>query len=123
LIDDVAVTTGNRVLASHLAETYGTRWPLVWAEIVRDDGAERLEDSLPYVAGELRYAVGNELACTLGDLLVRRTHVAFETRDHGAAAAERAAVIVAPMLGWDRDTQRGALDDYAREVEQIFAVR
>jgi glycerol-3-phosphate dehydrogenase len=75
------------------------------------------------VAGELRYAVGNELACTLGDLLVRRTHVAFETRDHGAAAAERAAVIVAPMLGWDRDTQRGALDDYAREVEQIFAVR
>lgn len=122
LIDEVAVATGNRVLAAHFAETYGTRWPLVWAEIASGDGAERVDDSLPYVAGELRYAVRNELACTLGDLLVRRTHIAFETRDHGAAAAERAAAIVGPILGWDRDAQRGALASYANEIERIFSV-
>ena len=36
------------------------------------------------------------MACTLGDLLIRRVHVAFETRDNGRAAARK----VAAFLGW-----------------------
>jgi len=122
LTEEVAHTIGDRALAAHLAETYGTRWRAVWPDVGAPGGSERLDDTLPYVAGELRYSVREELACTLGDLLVRRTHIAFETRDHGAAAAERAAPVVSPLLGWDRDATRRALEDYAREVERIFAV-
>jgi glycerol-3-phosphate dehydrogenase len=123
LTDDAAHTIGDAELAAHLAGTYGTRWRAVWTHVCAPGGAEHLDDALPYVTGELRHAVHDELACTLGDLLVRRTHMAFETRDHGAAAAERVASVVAPLLGWDDAAVRRALDEYAREVERLFSVR
>jgi glycerol-3-phosphate dehydrogenase len=122
LADQASRTIGDRALAEHLVGTYGTRWASVWAEVNVPGGSARLDDALPYVVGELCYSVREELACTLGDLLVRRTHVAFETRDHGAAAAERVTPIVAPLLSWDAGATHRALDDYAREVERIFAI-
>jgi glycerol-3-phosphate dehydrogenase len=122
LTDDADHTTANRPLATHLVETYGTRWRAVWREVSDAGGGERLDDLLSYVAGELRYAIREEMACTLSDLLVRRTHLAFETRDHGATAAERAVLIAAPLLGWDRAARSRALDDYARDIERLFAI-
>ncbi len=69
---------------------------------------------LPYRMGAMRRGVDQELACTLGDLLIRRTHVAFETRDQGRSAARK----VAAFLGWgDRELTR-----YDAEVERIFTV-
>ena len=77
----------------------------------------RFAADLPYTIGELRYSVANEMAHTLGDLLIRRTHLAFETRDHGVAAApselprrSRAAARVGrpPISGArSRSTSRG----------------
>jgi glycerol-3-phosphate dehydrogenase len=122
LIDEATRTIGDRRLAEHLAGTYGTRWTTVWTDVSAPGGSERLDDALPYVVGELWYSVRHELACTLGDLLVRRTHLAFETRDHGMAVAERVAPIVAPLLGWDADATHRALHDYDREIERIFVV-
>jgi glycerol-3-phosphate dehydrogenase len=122
LKDDADRTTANRPLASHLVETYGTRWQDVWREVSDAGGGERLDDALPYVAGQFRYAIRHEMACTLADLLMRRTHLAFETRDHGAAAAERAVLIAAPLFGWDRAARTRALDGYARDVERVFAI-
>ena len=49
------------------------------------DGRTLVAPDLPYTIGELRYSAANEMAQTLGDLLIRRTHLAFETRDHGVA--------------------------------------
>src|SRR5262249_18335971 len=69
LTDDVARTVGDQSLAAHLARTYGARWPAVWSEVSAPGGSARVDEDLPYVAGELRYAVREELACTLGDLL------------------------------------------------------
>jgi glycerol-3-phosphate dehydrogenase len=122
LSDDATKAIGDRALAEHLTGTYGTRWRAVWKEASMPGGSERVDETLPYVVGELCYSVREELACTLADLLVRRTHLAFETRDHGAAAAERVAPRVAPLLGWDRDAVRRAIDDYAREAERIFSI-
>jgi glycerol-3-phosphate dehydrogenase len=62
------------------------------------------------------------MAQTLGDLLIRRTHLAFETRDHGVTAAERTAQGLAPLLGWTAAEQRRAIDDYAREAERVFTI-
>ena len=69
---------------------------------------------LPYRMGEMRWAVDRELACTLGDLLIRRTHVAFETPDNGRAGARR----VATFLDWDAQSleirRRGRADFHDR---------
>ena len=84
--------------------------------------AERLHPDLPYTAGALVYAVRNEMATTLSDLLIRRTHLAFETRDHGRAVSTRAAEIVAPLLGWNEDVKRAQLRAYVHDVERMFTI-
>lgn len=122
LVATVEADTHDAALATHLARAYGTAWTAVAEEIRRDDGRAPAEDGLPYTIGELRHCVQREMAMTLGDLLIRRTHLAFETRDHGASAAERVAVAVAPLLGWDESTRRNSIEDYMREVERIFTV-
>ena len=110
---------GDDALAAHLVHAFGSRWPRVADEIRRDGGAERVVEELPYTLGEMRYAVREEMACTLGDLLVRRTHVAFQTRDHGRAAAPR---VVAAVEGVKDFHSREALADYELEVQRMFGL-
>jgi glycerol-3-phosphate dehydrogenase len=66
--------------------------------------------------------VDRELVCTLGDLLVRRTKVAFETRDNGRSAARDAATTLAPQLGWDSSRRERELARYDAEVARIFGI-
>ena len=114
--------TGDVKLSHHLVRAYGSRWTAVADEIAASGGAERLADSLPYTIGEMRYAVRHEMACTLGDLLVRRTHAAFQLRDHAVGLAPRVASAVADLLCWDSAGERQACDEYAAEVQRIFAI-
>jgi glycerol-3-phosphate dehydrogenase len=121
LVGDIARATDDVDLAAHLASAYGARWLPVWQEI-EAAGRERLVDRLPYTIGEMRHGVRRELALTLGDLLIRRTHLAFETSDHGVSLAPRVADAIAPLLGWSADEQRRAVGDYQNEIERIFAI-
>jgi glycerol-3-phosphate dehydrogenase len=73
-----------------------------------------VEADLPYHVDDITHAVEQELACTLGDLLIRRTKIAFETRDNGRAAARR----VAAQLGW-RATE---IERYDVEAARLFTI-
>jgi glycerol-3-phosphate dehydrogenase len=86
------------------------------------DPGREVEVGLPYHLDDLRVAVERELACTLGDLLIRRTHVAYETRDNGRAAARRAADHVAPLLGWNAAAKEREIARYEAEVARIFTI-
>jgi glycerol-3-phosphate dehydrogenase len=77
---------------------------------------------LPYLRAELAFGVEREWAATLADLLVRRTHVAFETPDAGRAAARVAADVAGPLLGWDAAERERQLAAYGREAARLFAV-
>jgi glycerol-3-phosphate dehydrogenase len=66
--------------------------------------------------------VEQELACTIGDLLIRRTHVAFETRDNARGCSRAVADFVAPLLGWDAARRDRELARYDAEVERIFRI-
>jgi glycerol-3-phosphate dehydrogenase len=81
-----------------------------------------IEPGLPYSMLQVRIGVEAEHACTLGDLLIRRTHIAFETRDNGRAAARHVAHYVAPLLGWDETRQQRELERYGAEVARIFTI-
>ena len=81
-----------------------------------------IEHGLPYRMGEMQWGVERELAWTLGDLLIRRTHVAFETRDNGRAAARRVAEFITPLLGWDEMRRDRELERYDAEVARIFTI-
>lgn len=122
LVNDATRVVGDRMLATHLAHAHGSRWPRVWAEIEMDGGRERLVEHLPYTVGELRYGARHEMACTLADALVRRTHLAFETPDHGLGCAERAANALGEVLAWDAGARQRAVREYAADVERRFTI-
>lgn len=121
LVSEIARETGDAGTSVHLARSYGSRWRDVWAEIVRTARSPLVEE-LPYTLGELRYCVRSEMACTLGDLIIRRTKLAFETRDHGASIASKVAEGVADLTGWDDAQRRDAVASYVGEVKRIFSI-
>lgn len=94
------------------------------ARLQREDGklAEPLVPGLPYTGAHLVYGVSKEMAQGLSDLLIRRVHLAFETRDHGMSVAARAADIVAPLLGWDDRTKSARVREFRQDVERMFAI-
>jgi glycerol-3-phosphate dehydrogenase len=94
------------------------------ARLQLEDGrpSEPLVPGLPYTGAHLIYGVSEEMAKSLSDLLIRRTHLAFETRDHGVSVAPRAADIVAPLLGWDDQTKSARVREFSQDVERMFAI-
>lgn len=123
VIGEAERKTGDSALARHLVISHGTRWSNVWEVIQRDaDGRTFVAADLPYTVGELRYSARQEMAQTIGDLLIRRTHLAFETRDHGVGAAERIATILADQLQWSVADRRRAIADYALEADAMFRI-
>jgi glycerol-3-phosphate dehydrogenase len=122
-IADATAITGDAAVATRLVHAHGSAWRAVLALATTEPAlGERVESSRPYLLAELRHAVNEEHAMTLGDLLIRRTPVAFETRDHGRSAARRVAPLVAEWLGWSAAQTSAALADYEAEVERLFRI-
>lgn len=123
VVADARTTVHDAAVGERLALAYGSRWRNVWSYAQRDGSlAKRLVDDLPYIAAEVAHAVERELACTLSDVLVRRTHVAFETRDNGRAAARRIAPLMAALLQWSDAETTLRVDEYDADVRRIFTI-
>jgi glycerol-3-phosphate dehydrogenase len=98
-----------------LLERYGS----LTAEVLESGGADGLQPVAGtggYLVAEFSYGASHEGARHLDDLLIRRTRTAMETRDRGAAAAAEVAALVAPILGWDRDTMAREVASYQASV-------
>jgi glycerol-3-phosphate dehydrogenase len=54
----------------------------------------RLHPEHPAIAAEVVHAARREFAVTVDDVLLRRTHLALETRDGGGAARARVAELL-----------------------------
>lgn len=122
-VHDARNTVHDSAVGERLALAYGTRWRNVWSYAQRDASlARRLVDDLPYLTAEVPHAVERELACTLADVLVRRTHVAFETRDHGRGAARRIAPLMGALLSWSDREREQQIADYDRDVTRLFSI-
>lgn len=121
LTAEIAAVTADTTLADHLARSFGSRWRSVWKEIECADGRERLVADLPYTIGEVRYCAKYEMASTLSDLLMRRTQLAFETRDHGIGVAPAVAMAVGTVIGGSSDAVT-MVEDYARDVQRVFSI-
>jgi glycerol-3-phosphate dehydrogenase len=100
---------------------YGSRWREVWSLGQDEPGLrERLSPSHSVIGAEMVYGVTRELAVTLGDLLVRRTHLAFQTPDHARTLAPVVADLVAPLLQWTARDRETALREYDDEASRMF---
>jgi glycerol-3-phosphate dehydrogenase len=100
-------------LDARLAARYGADARDV-AGLAREDDslAEPLIPGLEYSRAEAVYAARNEMACTLDDVLSRRTRARLLARDATGAAAEAVAALLATELGWDDAEQRRQVEHY-----------
>ncbi|MGZ6995730.1 MAG: glycerol-3-phosphate dehydrogenase/oxidase [Acidimicrobiia bacterium] len=97
-----AMARGSAPSDEHLARRYGSFQREI-LDLERDEPAlsAPLVPGLPYHRSEAIYAVRNEMATTLDDVLSRRTRARLLGRDASSAAAESVAQLIAPELGWD----------------------
>jgi glycerol-3-phosphate dehydrogenase len=111
------VSGQDEQVSRHLMETYGSdaAWIVGCAEGNLALG-KRIVPGLPYLMAEAAYAVQHEMALTLSDVLIRRTHVIHEVRDGGLAHAPVVADLMAEQLGWDETERDRQVADYARQV-------
>lgn len=101
--------------ADHLILHYGTETAAV-LNLIRNDRAlgARLVPDHPAIAATVVHAVRREYALSVEDVLVRRIHLYYETRDQGCSAAPRVSELMATELGWTDAPARA--EAYVRQV-------
>jgi glycerol-3-phosphate dehydrogenase len=110
--DPVAMAQPN----AHLTGRYGTDAKAVMALAEgRPELLQPVIEGLPYTGAEMLYAVREEMAQTLDDVLARRTRSMILLAKPAMAAAHAAARLIAPELGWTDDE---AADQAAQFIEQ-----
>jgi len=72
----------------------------------------------PEIWAEVTYAVERELAQRVQDVLIRRLHLYYETRDQGQSVAGAVATRMKRLLGWDDTREAEELRDYAQTLER-----
>ena len=121
LLAEARESIDDDLVRHHLVLSYGSRWRDVWSlGNERPELRERLSPGHAVIGAQMMYGVEQEMAMTLGDLLIRRTHLAFELPDQARSIAPKVAAIVSPLSGWTPSDQASAIDHFAKEVQRTF---
>jgi glycerol-3-phosphate dehydrogenase len=108
----------DRDIHDHLSITYGPGAEEILSVTEQDpELSQRLVPRHSYIYAEIPYAIGHEMAMTLDDFLIRRTHIIYETPDQGMDVARPVAGIMARYLNWDESEIERQMDAYRQQVE------
>jgi len=102
----------------HLLSHYGTEAAAI-NNLVRENRSlmTPLAPPHPAIEAEVVHVTRREMAQRVEDVLVRRVHLYYETRDQGAAAAHRVAELMGKELGWDETTVGAEARRYRETVD------
>ncbi len=93
--------------ARHLDRAFGTGAGEVAALAAGGNGlGDRLAPRHPYLEAEVVHAARHEAACTVDDIVSRRTRLAFLDSDAALASVPRVAALLAGELGWSDAEER-----------------
>jgi glycerol-3-phosphate dehydrogenase len=100
-----------------LADAYGMRSLELARRVAADPAqAEALVPGRPEIVGQVDWAVREELAARLSDVMIRRTQLYYRDRDQGLGAAPLVGRRMAGLLGWDEARLARELGAYETEV-------
>ncbi len=109
-------------LAARLVRIYGARAAHVAALYVSDPVLQQVLDSDEgLVRAEVVFAVREEQAVRLSDVLVRRVVVGWQA-DLGRGCAQAVAEAMAPELGWNADDVERELADFEESLRRFTVV-
>ena len=112
----------DRRTARLLADTYGMRaFEIANQCVAQPNLAGPLVPGRPEILAQVDFAVGEELAATVSDVLTRRTQLFFRDHDQGLGAAEAVADRMAQLLQWSPSERARQLDAYRQYVTQSRA--
>ena len=102
----------------HLLNRYGALTDEVLELVAKDPSlGEQLPGTQDYLQAEVVYAAASEGARHLDDVLARRTRISIEAWDRGVGAADAAARLMAPVLGWSEQETEREVSVYLRRVQ------
>ena len=112
----------SEATARHLVGTYGSEAPGVLNLVDRDRAlGGRIMAGRPELWAEVVHAVEREMAVRLSDVLVRRLHLFYKTRDQAVPATSAVADRLAQALGWDGARRAEELAAYLQLVKRSRA--
>jgi glycerol-3-phosphate dehydrogenase len=121
-LEPTAAGAGKPDPPTHLQRRYGSRAGAVLALAAdRPDLLEPIVDGLPYLGAEALYAVREEMAVHLGDVLARRTRAAIQDARAATRAATAVARIMAGELGWADDRTDAEVSGFVERVAAELA--
>jgi glycerol-3-phosphate dehydrogenase len=111
-------------MVEHLWHFHGPEFNCVIDLAKRDAHlAQRIDENLPYIWAEVVYAMENEMALTVTDVLERRLHLLTEARDNGIAVAPCVAKMLGDYFGWSAQRIDQELSAYQTQVDLTNAFR
>ena len=116
-VRQVGPETATRLVARH-----GTESPSVVALGAELGLMHPLVPGRFFLEAEVLWAARYELALSLDDVLARRTRLAQELPDRGAAIAPRVAAILGSELGWGDARRQLEIDNYLATARREFSV-
>jgi glycerol-3-phosphate dehydrogenase len=107
----------DHAVATHLVDTYG-KYARSVATYFAEYGTDPLVAGFPYLRAEIPFAC-REYACTVEDILSRRTRLAFLNIRAAEAAVEPVADIMSQTLGWSKQAKQAQMEA-ARDFLKSF---
>ena len=104
--------------AAHLVDFYGARWRQVLECDVRPEARLRVHPAHPHLACEVTWAVREEDARDLADVMLRRTTLGLAA-DGNPPAARSVAAWMAGLLGWDEAAVEAQLRSHLAESSHL----
>ena len=105
-------------LTNHLY-VYGSDMPAI-AELMRQGYDTKLVEGLDYTEAEVVWAVREEMARTVEDVLARRVRILFVDARRAVQAAPRVAQLLAAELGYDEVWERAQVEQFTRLAEHYY---
>ena len=116
-ISEVCECDLSHKVRRHLVDTYGMR-ALELAKLCAEH-PPLLEPIVPgriEIMAQVDFAVREELAASVSDVMVRRTQIFFRDHQQGLQSVDKVADRMAVLIGWSAEERQQSIDDYKAEV-------
>jgi len=116
-VAEIAGSELSPASARHLADTLGMRALELARRLHREPRLRQpLVAGRPEVLGQVTWAVEEEFADTVCDVLIRRTQLYFKDHDQGLGAAELVAAEMGRLLDWSEAERNTSIAAFRDEV-------
>jgi glycerol-3-phosphate dehydrogenase len=113
---DIPLIGAGGPSGDHLWRRYGTEAEVVQDLADQDPALNRVLGDGDTLAAEVVYTAREEAVTTVSDFTLRRSHLAWFTKDHARADAPLIASILARELGWSQAETARRLSDHDTEL-------